>query len=174
MSTDLDLTALSLMDALDLAILAEEEARERYVLFVDLLGHRYEGDATDVFRHMAVNEGKHEADLIAQRKALFGETPPNVDRSMLWEVEAPGQGEARAFMSPRRALDIALDAETKAHAFYTGALANVTDPQVKALFTELAAEEAEHVAAVRRLIALTGGDAAPELDDDDVDEPPAL
>ena len=38
MSTSLDLSKLSLMDALDLATLIEEEARQRYEMFASQLG----------------------------------------------------------------------------------------------------------------------------------------
>jgi rubrerythrin len=38
MSTSLDLSKLSLMDALDLAILIEEEARQRYKMFASQVG----------------------------------------------------------------------------------------------------------------------------------------
>ena len=54
MSTDLDLSKLSLMDALDLAILIEEEARQRYEMFASLIGRsgsRY--DAGSFFASMA-------------------------------------------------------------------------------------------------------------------------
>ena len=39
MATRLDLSKLSLMDALDLAILIEMEAYERYKMFASQLGH---------------------------------------------------------------------------------------------------------------------------------------
>ena len=38
MTTSLDLSKLSLMDALDLAILIEEEARQRYEMFASQIG----------------------------------------------------------------------------------------------------------------------------------------
>ena len=47
------------MDALDIAILVEVEALERYELFTNQLGHRYPEDAASVFRMMAINEKKH-------------------------------------------------------------------------------------------------------------------
>ncbi len=45
----IDFSTLSLMDALDIAILVEVEACERYELFNSQLGHRYPDDAADVF-----------------------------------------------------------------------------------------------------------------------------
>jgi hypothetical protein len=49
MTTRLDYTTLDLMDALDLAVLIEAEAYERYRMFVAQLGHRFPGDASSVF-----------------------------------------------------------------------------------------------------------------------------
>ena len=53
MSTSLDLTKLSLMDALDLAILIEMEAYERYKMFASQLGHTGGYDAGAFFASMA-------------------------------------------------------------------------------------------------------------------------
>ena len=73
MSTRLDLSKLSLMDALDLASLIEVEARNRYLEFAESLGTRGDGDAGSVFRSMAVNETKHCDEIAERRLALFGE-----------------------------------------------------------------------------------------------------
>ena len=76
MTTSLDLTKLSLMDALDLAILIEEEARQRYELFASLIGRsggRY--DAGSFFASMAENEAKHGTELLERRMKLFGKKP---------------------------------------------------------------------------------------------------
>ncbi|MDP6981396.1 MAG: hypothetical protein QF570_22785 [Myxococcota bacterium] len=53
MSTRLDLSTLSLMDALDLATLIEMEAYQRYKMFVRQLGHRGTNDPAAVFASMA-------------------------------------------------------------------------------------------------------------------------
>ena len=60
MSTSLDLSKLSLMDALDFAILIEEEARQRYEMFAKQIGRTGRAhDAGSFFASMAENEAKH-------------------------------------------------------------------------------------------------------------------
>jgi hypothetical protein len=98
---------------------------------------------------MVTCEAKHGQELSAKRKELFGDQPVSVDRSMLWDVEAPGFEAAKSFMTLQDALDVAMAAETKAFEFFDGALPEVTDPEVRELFTELRQEEVEHMQMVR-------------------------
>ena len=170
MSQNVDFARLDLRDALDLAIMIEEEARERYEEFADQMEVHHTSDAAKFYRFMAQNEAKHGADIAERRKALFGDAPVRMSRSMLWDVEAPDYDQARAFMSPRRALEVALDSEIKAHAYFTAALPSITDPQVKALFEELQNDEVHHKALVQAELDKLPPD--PEVDVEDlVDEP---
>lgn len=173
MPTRLDFANLDLMDALDLAVLIEAEAYDRYRLFADQLGHRHAGDAASVFASMAENEGKHGKALLARRKARFGADPMRVSRDDLFDVEAPDHGAPRSNMSTRQAFEVALAAEQKAHAFYDGALAHVTDPEIRALFVELRDEEIDHVRMVRKALAELPPAADREWEEDE-DELPAL
>jgi hypothetical protein len=93
-----------------------------------------------------------------------------MSRSMLWDVEAPEYDKARAFMSPRKALEVALESEIKAHDYFAAALPFISDPDVKALFTELQGDEVEHKALVQAELAKLPPE--PEIDVEDlVDEP---
>lgn len=168
----IDFARLSLKDALDLAVLVEDEARERYDEFADQMDlHRTPG-AAEFFRFMSINERKHGDDLAARRKELFGDAPRTVDRTMLFEVEAPDYDEARAFMTARAAMSAALHSEEKAHAFFVAALPTISDPQVKALFEELRDEEVHHQDLVKRELAKLGAEG--DVDVSDVaDEPNA-
>jgi rubrerythrin len=173
MSTRIDFATLDLMDAIDMAVLIEVEVYERYKMFAAQLGHRYAGDAASVFASMAENEVKHGKELADRRKALFGDAPIRVSRDDLFDVEAPDVGAARSNLSALQAFEIALSSEQKAFDFYDQALAHVTNPEIKTLFTELREEEAEHVEMVRDAIAKLPPSAAigPEEDDDEL---PAL
>ena len=166
----IDFRSLSLQDALDLAILIEEEARERYEQFTKLVGTgHYEGDAAQMFAYMARNEAKHGADLTARRRGLFGDAPRRLTLDQLDDVEAPDRGAPRTFMSARQALEVALASEEKAHDFFDRALGSVSDPGVKALFTELRSEEDAHRRLVKeRLEKLPPG---PDVEEDEADEP---
>ncbi len=170
MSRNVDFARLDLKDALDLAILVEDEARERYEEFAEQMEVHHTTDAAKFYRFMAGNEAKHGADLAARRKILFGDAPSRMSRSMLWDVEAPEYDKARAFMSPRKALEVALESEIKAHDYFAGALPFISDPDVKALFTELQGDEVEHKALVQAELAKLPPE--PEIDVEDlVDEP---
>jgi rubrerythrin len=160
MSVTLDFSTLELVDALDLAIMIEIEACERYAAFVEQLGHRFPGDAASIFQAMATNEEKHGRQLIHRRQELFGDTPPRVSRSVIF---AP-----RWNMSPLKAFQLALASEEKAYWFYDEALKHVTDPSVRELFTELRDEETEHVRMVKDAIEALppGSDVDLENEDD--------
>ena len=166
----LDLSKLTLQDALDFAILVEEEACERY----DDLAQQMEAHNTQAaavfFRFMVLNEAKHGHELTLRRRELFGTAPARVDRSMLWDVEAPEFGEVRPFMPAREAFDVALHAEEKAYRFFADAVAHLTDPGVKVLFEELMEEELVHQELVRKEIDKLPAEASVEMEDY-VDEP---
>lgn len=169
MSTRLDFSKLTLMDALDLAALIELEAHKRYTQFAEQLGSRDVDDAGAVFQSMAVNENKHGEQLAERRLALFGDRPPEVTLDDIFDVEAPEFGAPSRFMSARKAYYVALSSEKKAFAFYDQALRHVHQPDVKALFEELRDEEAEHVAMLQEIIAKLPPSAAIDLEDEDAD-----
>ena len=149
----IDFASLQLKDALDLAVLVEEEAQERYEEFAHQMETHHTPEAAAFFRFMAETEAKHGSELRARRVKLFGDAPRGVTRAMLYDIEAPEYDEVRASMSPRAALETALRAEEKAHAFFVGALPGLKDPEVRALFEELRDEEVEHQALVQKQIA---------------------
>ena len=80
MSADIDFTNLSIKDALDLAVLVEEEAEERYRELADNLEFHNTKDAAGFFRFMVTCEAKHGEELQTKRKELFGDEPVSVDR----------------------------------------------------------------------------------------------
>lgn len=166
----LDLATLTLQDALDFAILVEEEACERYDdLAAQMEAHNTQAAAV-FFRFMVLNEAKHGHELTLRRRELFGTAPARVDRSMLWDVEAPEFEEVRPFMPAREALEVALRAEEKAYRFFSEAVASVSDAKAKALFQELMEEELMHQDLVRKEIEKLPAEAATDMEDY-VDEP---
>src|SRR5512146_2340089 len=118
----IDVRSLSPADALDLAILMEEEARDRYEWFAKLVGGRYAGDAADMFRMMAGYETKHGLELSERRQQLFPTAPRRITADMIDDVEAPDRGTPRVFMSARDAMEVALSSEEKAYEFFQSAL----------------------------------------------------
>jgi rubrerythrin len=173
MSTRLDLSKLSLMDALDLGKLMELEAHHRYLMFASQLGRRGGYDAGAFFAKMAENEAKHGRELEARRNALFGDAPARVTLDDLFDVEAPEMGAPRRGMSTVQAFEVGLAAEKKAHDFFDMALPGITDPEVRALFTELRDEETEHVKMLKDEMAKLPPSASDEIEFD-LDESPYL
>jgi rubrerythrin len=173
MSTRLDLSKLSLMDALDLATLIEIEAYRRYQMFATQLGSTGGYDAGAFFETMAENEAKHGRELEARRKALFGDTPAQVSLDDLFDVEAPDMGAPRRGMSTLQAFEVGLAAEKKAYDFYDMALPGITNPEVRELFTELRDEETEHVEMLKEAMAKLPPSASEEIEYD-LDESPFL
>ncbi len=169
--TQLDFSKLNLQDALDLAVLIEKEAEERYRWFVDLLGERYTGDAADFFAMMARNEQRHGEELAARRRSLFGDAPARVTADMIEDVEAPDSGKPRANMSPRHAMEVAMESEIKAYEFFDKALPGIKDSSVRKLFEELRDEETEHQGLLKEQMAKYPGTLDPDVDPDEVDTP---
>jgi rubrerythrin len=169
MPARVDFSKLTLMDALDLATLIEVEAFKRYTQFAEQLGSRYSDDAASVFQSMADNENKHGEQLAERRLALFGDERPKVKLADIFDVEAPDFGAPSQNMSPLKAYWVALSSEKKAFAFYDQAIRWVKHPDVKTLFEELRAEEAEHVRMIEAIIAKLPPSAKIDLDDEDED-----
>jgi rubrerythrin len=149
----IDYERLTLRDALDLAVLIEEEARDRYREFAEQLATHDTPEVADFFTRMARIEERHRSELLERRRTLFGNAPSSVERRQLFEVEAPGYDEARAFMGVRQALEIVLAAEVKAYTFFNEALPRVKDPELRALFQELRDEEVHHQVLVKTELA---------------------
>ncbi|HXK12414.1 MAG TPA: ferritin family protein [Vicinamibacteria bacterium] len=172
MAAAVDFASLGLQDALDLAILVEEEAQERYLEFVDQMEQHHTPEAARFFATMARNEEKHGEELRARRRSLFGDAPRRMKRSMLFDVEAPDYDQPRAFMSARQAMEVALRAETKAHEFFVQAIPHLQDPDVRRLFQELRDEEVLHQNLVRAAMRSLPPGEEPEAGDYE-DEPVA-
>jgi erythrin-vacuolar iron transport family protein len=166
----IDFASLSLKDALDLAILIEEEAQERYEEFAENLSLHHTPEAAQFYATMAGNEAKHGADLRERRKTIFGDATARVSREMLWDVEAPDFDQSRVYMTARQAMDVALASEVKAHDFFDAALVHITNPDVRVLFEELRAEEVEHQDLVKAMMTKLPPDPGPAAMFDE-DEP---
>ena len=165
MSHEIDFSALNLRDTLDLAVAVEEEAKERYDEFAEQLDAHRNPEVAKFFRFMSDNEVKHAERLAAKREGLFGDEPSSADTSMLYDIEAPDFDGARAFMSMRAALDVAMESEVKAYEFYDEARAEISDSKVKELFVELRDEEALHQDLIKKIIAKLPEDDGFDPDD---------
>ncbi len=145
----IDFSRLSLMDAIDLAILIEEEARDRYGELADQLEVHHTADAARFFHKMVSVEELHRSALAKRRNEQFGDAKQRVTRLMIFDIEAPDYDEVRLAMTPRQALLVAMQSEVKAHDFFHKTISLVSDEQVRLLFAELRDEEIEHQKWIR-------------------------
>jgi len=169
-TASLDFSKLNLRDALDVAILVEEEARERYDEFADQLEIHHTQPAARFFRSMSRKESRREAVLRRRREHLFHDEKPCVCRAQLCDVKAPDYDEVRVFMTAREAVRTALDAEEKARTFFVAALPETRDPEASALFERLLRDEIQLQHRLRRELAALPADPTFDLQDF-VDEP---
>jgi rubrerythrin len=168
----IDFATLGLKDAIDLAVLIEEEAKDRYGEFADSMEMHHTPVAAKFFRFMQGVETMHEDKLLLRRTELFGNQPRTVTREMIYDIEAPETHEPRVFMTARQALAVAMEAEKKAYAFFAEALQRVTDAGVKELFTELREEEEEHQRLVQKQIDKLAPEDAGDIRD--YEDPPVM
>ena len=168
----IDFSKVNLCDALDLAILIDEEAAERYEEFSLQLQVHHTPEAAVFFHRMAEDQGVHADELRERRTRLFPEGPRSVPPSLTWGVKAPDYDEVRAFMTLRQAVETVVHAEEKADRFWTAALDRASDPEARALFRELHEEEVRQEERMKCRLATLPPD--PGLCGDDVaDEPTA-
>jgi rubrerythrin len=160
MSPIVDVAQMDLRDALDFAVLVEEDAQLRYEELARALGDD-PGGAGAVFRAMAVNEGMHRRTVEERRAAIFREAEPRLEISALEGPERPDVADGELPATARQALEISLAAERRAHAFYARALSACSDPEVRAFLEDLLRDEAEHAALLEAKLAAMGAPAAP-------------
>jgi len=165
MTIQIDFSNLNLQDALDMAVLIEKEAEDRYLLFADQLEQRYPGDAADFFTMMARNEQRHGNEITERRRLLFGNAPSRVTANMIGnDIEAPETGKAIRYMSPRHALEVAMKSEIKAYKFYDCILQTIRDVDIQLLIKSLRDEEAEHQALLNEMKARYPETLEPDFD----------
>jgi rubrerythrin len=144
MALELDFSKLSGTDILDMAIAIEDEAQLYYEQLADWVKKGTNGAAADFFNRMATREERHRQQIVAQRERLYGDAPESNAAKVSWAVESPDYDAVPNDISLRKAFDVAMDAETRAEAFYAGALEFAIDDKEAELFEGLRLAEAEH------------------------------
>lgn len=143
MTIELDFSKLSGRDVLDMAIAIEDEATIYYEQLADWVGDD-KPEVVDFFKRMAVREKRHHDQIVALRDRLFGDAPKSHADKVSWAVEAPDVYKVPDDVSLKQAFEVAMDAETRAHDFYAGALEYASEEQVTELFEGLRQAEADH------------------------------
>lgn len=164
-----DLSALNCIDLLDLAIMAEEEAAERYGEFADQMELHHNVQAARLFREIRARELEHLGRLRDERRQR-SDRPATVEPLHFFDpVEAPPYERAHYKMTPRQIFEVALEAERRAAAFYGSLLQNLRDEEARALARACWEEETRHVQQVEE--ALRKLPPTPPMWEEDHDEP---
>lgn len=136
------------------AIAIEQEAAERYGEFAERMLDEGREDLARVFSLLAGLEAEHLETL--QRRSAGIALPAIGAGEHKWLDAGAPETAAREFlyrlMTPRFALAIALRAERRAQDFFEHVFWTCSDPALRALAREMAAEEREHAALLAALL----------------------
>ena len=144
MALKVDFSRMDGRDALDIAIVIEDEAQLAYEHLADWVGSDGNTEAADFFKRMAVREKRHKEEITQRRAELFGDVPARHDEAAPWEAEVPDYESLGRNVSLEDAFDVAMGAETRAHDFYAEAIDYIEAPEVVELFDWLRKAEIEH------------------------------
>ena len=139
---------LNIMDALKIAMEAEEQAREFYLEAKKKIS---DPDARNMLAQLADFEQYHYDklavlwDSLDQEKGYITYTPPDIALPRISQDFEGGRAtKERNLTTVTDVLGTAIDAEKAAHFRYTELAEQTTDPEGKAMFRKLAQEEHFH------------------------------
>lgn len=149
------------------AVALEQEAAERYLELADMMEAHRNDAVSSVFRSMTRFSQMH-CDSIKLRIGSL-ELPKLKSWEYRWSSppEVGGEEGFDYMIEPYNALKYARANEVRAMQFYRAAAEGSSDAEVRRLATEFASEEAEHVAALDKWIALTPRPSTTWEDDPD-------
>ena len=137
------------------AVQLESEAARRYEELSAAMGTEGNAELKAFFGRMAHYSRLHLAD--AKARGGFRELPVLAPHEFQWpdgiSPEMAGWAGVDAQMSPRAALELALDGERSGHAYYAAVAATTSDSELRAIAGEFADEEADHVRQLEQLLA---------------------
>lgn len=144
MALVVDFSKMDGRDALDIAIVIEDEAQLAYEHLAEWVQSDGNTDAAEFFSRMAIREKRHKKEITERRKELFGDAPTRHDEDAPWQAEVPDYESLGRDVTLKEAFDVAMGAETRAHDFYAEAIDYIDDETVVELFDWLRKAEIEH------------------------------
>jgi len=149
------------------AVALEQEAAERYLELADMMEAHRNDAVSSVFRSMTRFSQMH-CDSIRLRVGSI-ELPKLKSWEYRWSSppEVGGEEGFDYMIEPYNALKYARANEVRAMEFYRAAAEGSTHEEVRRLAIEFASEEAEHVAALDKWVALTPRPSTTWQDDPD-------
>lgn len=144
----------------------EAEAAARFGELADAMEAGGNREVATLFRRLAYYSRKHLAQ--AEARSGFHDMPKMGPEDFVWpDLESPECAAiwgADPMLGRAEALQVALAAETASHDYYKSILDATKDPEVKRFAVEFVAEEASHVAELKKWIAaFEAGQGAPAM-----------
>ena len=137
------------------AVELEREAARRYEELAAAMRTDGNAELREFFGRMAHYSRLHLAD--ARARGGFRSLPALAADEFEWPdgtaPETAAWAGVDAMMDGHAALELALDGERRGHAYYAAIAATTTDAELRAIAGEFAAEEAQHVAELEKLLA---------------------
>lgn len=139
------------------AIAIEREAAARYSELAERMADMGNEAAAEIFATLARLEAEHLEALLQRTAGMV--LPALADHEHAWLEGGAPETAARElvfrFMTPRNALEIALQGEKRAVAFFEHVVLTADDAMLRALACEMAADEADHIAMLEKLLEST-------------------
>jgi rubrerythrin len=139
------------------SIAIEREAAERYSEFAERMSDLGNDVAAEIFATLARLEAEHLDELIKRTEGMA--LPQLAEHEYRWLDAGAPETAARELvfrlMTPRHALEIALASEKRAAAFFESMVLAAEDPMLRALATEMAADETDHIVMLEKLLETT-------------------
>jgi rubrerythrin len=137
------------------AVELEREAARRYEELAAAMRTDGNAELREFFARMAHYSRLHLAD--ARARGGFRSLPALAADEFEWPdgtaPETAAWAGVDAMMDGHAALELALDGERRGHAYYAAIAATTSDAELRAIAGEFAAEEAQHVAELEKLLA---------------------
>lgn len=131
------------------ALELEHESAERYLQLARSMAVHHNTEVAELFRRLADMSDAHASEVTARAEGIL--LPEIAPWDFNWMCpgtpEGPGcwSAEVTYQMTPLRALELALHNEIRGRDFYAQVASGSPDPRVRALASEMAAEEDDHV-----------------------------
>jgi len=147
------------------ALALESEAAQRYLEFAEIMDRHNNAEVAQLFRLLASQEAEHAQQIRGRIRDPAALTPSHGRRSpQVAELE-----QAHYLMQPWHALQIAIEAERRAHDFFASIALSSDSEELRKIATQLQAEEREHLTLLEQWL---GRVPVPSSNWDDDPDPP--
>ena len=147
------------------AIALEHEAAERYLELADMMEAHRNDEVSALFRDLVRFSRMHHDSIVERSRGVALPSLRSWEYRWTQPPEAGGEEAFDISLDAYSALRYARENEMRALDYYSAVGLQSTDPEVRRLATEFAAEETEHVQALDDWLARTPRPSAPWRDD---------